>query len=371
MKFITTFLIAAFFCVATCSAQLTFNLSSTGNANADAGFQQAANFWSSQFNDDITVNLNLGFQSLGGQTLGQAGQNSSLFSFSNFKTSILNDATTAADISYTSSLPAGNAFSVYINRTTESPGAAAYVDNDGGANNGLVRIANANAKALGLISGTNTSQDAEITFNSDFSWDFDQSNGVSSGLQDFVGVAVHEIGHALGFTSGVDILDAAGDGDIDGSDDVGMRFNDDAFTFVSPLDFTRHSAGSITAGADIDWTADTRSKFYSIDAGTTAGGGLVGGTDHFSLGVDFGDGNQASHWRDGSLGDQVQLGILDPTAMPAGNVNLVSDLDIQALDVIGFTPFPPLASVPEPNSILAVYLFGGMFLLQRRRDSPG
>lgn len=30
------------------------------------------------------------------------------------------------------------------------------------------------------------------------------TDGIGAGLQDFVGLAIHEIGHALGFASGVD-----------------------------------------------------------------------------------------------------------------------------------------------------------------------
>ena len=114
------------------------------------------------------------------------------------------------------------------------------------------------------------------------------------------------------------------------------------FAEVSALDFARHSPLSIAAGADLDFTADTRPKFYSIDGGITAGGGLVGGLDHFSLGPINGDGRSASHWRDGDLGDRVQLGILDPTINGAGNLDFVTDLDLQALDIIGFDPIPIL-----------------------------
>ncbi|MCA1631920.1 MAG: NF038122 family metalloprotease, partial [Acidobacteria bacterium] len=41
----------------------------------------------------------------------------------------------------------------------------------------------------------------QIGFNSAFGFDFDPNDGVSAGLTDFDSVAVHEIGHALGFSS--------------------------------------------------------------------------------------------------------------------------------------------------------------------------
>lgn len=88
--------------------------------------------------------------------------------------------------------------------------------------------------------------DAKITFNSDFTWDFDPSDGINSGAIDFVGVAIHEIGHALGFISGVDVLDI----------NAGAA-NANDFQYVSPLDLYRFSTDSYNLGA-IDWTADTR-----------------------------------------------------------------------------------------------------------------
>ena len=48
------------------------------------------------------------------------------------------------------------------------------------------------------------------TFSSAFSFDFNPDDGVTAGQMDFIGVAIHEIGHALGFISGVDTYDYYG-----------------------------------------------------------------------------------------------------------------------------------------------------------------
>ena len=266
-----------------------------------------------------------------------------------------NDASSANDTTMVNNLPSGTSFSTYLNRTNNNPNGAgsatAYLDNDGDANNTTLRLNNANAKAVGLLTADLAAEDANITFNSDFSWDFDQSDGIGAGLIDFVGVAIHEIGHAMGFTSGVDILD------IFSPPAMGGPYNDDQFTFVTALDFTRFSADSESAGADIDWTADTRAKYFSIDGGATA---ATAGTDHWSTGLNFGDGRQASHWK-----DNLALGIMDPTAVAAGSVNVVTALDLLALDVVGWNN---VTAVPEPSSLtlLTVIAVIGLGNIRRR-----
>ncbi|MEK0425097.1 MAG: hypothetical protein RJB11_1188, partial [Planctomycetota bacterium] len=56
---------------------MVFNLTNIGGAGAGTqarvGFQTAADFWSSKFNDNIVVNLQIGMSSsLGSSTLGGA-----------------------------------------------------------------------------------------------------------------------------------------------------------------------------------------------------------------------------------------------------------------------------------------------------------
>src|SRR4029079_17875526 len=75
--------------------------------------------------------------------------------------------------------------------------------------NGNMTATKANLKALGFagLDGMFGASDASITFNSGFSFDYDNSNGVGGGQMDFESVAMHEIGHALGFVSVVDTVD--------------------------------------------------------------------------------------------------------------------------------------------------------------------
>jgi hypothetical protein len=325
-------------------AGMVFNLIDIGGAGigtqARTGFQTAADFWSSKFNDDIVINLNVGMDNLGESTLGGADLKLVGTSYSNFRTFALADATTSDDANFTTNLPTGPSFSLYINRTSNNPNgpqsATPYLDNDGDANNTTVLLARANAKALGLLNPNDLGLDAEIQFSTAFTFDYDRTNGIASNAFDFIGIAIHEIGHALGFFSGVDILD----------NPAANGLRDDEFTAVTPLDFSRFSAASQAAGADLDWTVDARSKYFSVNGGTT-----VDVDDAWSLGRNFGDGRQASHWK-----DNLGRGIMDPTFAP-GELGIVTNLDLRAFDIMGFNS----TAVPEPTSVA---IFGsGLILL--------
>ena len=334
--------VAATLAAAAPAHALVFNLTSTGNAIADAGFARAAAYWEGVFLDPITVNITAGFANLGclpsgACILGSASSQYFNTTFAATKTALAADATSADDATMVAGMPGGTTYSKFINRTSDNPNgsgsATAYVQSGITA----MRMTRANAKAVGLL-GASALEDAAITFSDQFAWDFDPSDGIGAGLLDFVGVAIHELGHAMGFTSGVDILDI-------NSPPVNGPFTAAQFApFATLLDFTRCSAASEAAGADIDWTASTAAKDFAIDGVCTA---LV--SDAWSTGRNFGDGQQASHWK-----DSRNIGIMDPTAQPRGVLNVVTATDIQALDVIGWTTAGVVNPAPEPSSLLLV-----------------
>jgi len=336
-------LVATSLCLSEAKAQLTFNISSTGNAQADAGFALAATYWTDVFDDNITINIDAGFATLGNGVLGQAGSAPFESNYSTVRNALTADATNALDTTFANSLTTGSTFDVYINRTSDNPNgngsAVPYV-----AVQDRLRFTRANAKAIGLVGANAAGTDAAITFNSSFNFDFDPTDGITAGQFDFVGVAAHELGHALGFTSGVDLLAA----------NTGRPANQSEFSTI--LDLARHSPDSVAAGAMFDATADAREKFVSFDGGATAG---APGLAHFSTGVQFGDGRQASHWK-----DNLGLGILDPTAAPPGQLNVVTELDIRAFDVIGYNR---ISAVPEPSGLLMLSAFCVAGILRRRR----
>lgn len=156
-----------------------------------------------------------------------------------------------------------------------------------------------------------------------------------------MGVAAHEIGHMLGFGSGVDLL--AGNSTPPG-------LNDNQLKFVTTLDlfkFSSRSTGSGGGNGVIDWTADSVDKSFSVDGGTT----LIA---PFSNGTTF----EESHWK-----NNLGLGLMDPTAV-AGELLAFSSNDLRAMDVIGFN----LVSVPEPATyvLIGVLVAAGTIHARRR-----
>ena len=326
------------------TSAISFVLTDTTPGGIDpaalAGFQQATTIWEGIIQDNIVVNIDIRFGSsdfsgnpLGSNVLGSASSSTNGFSYTNVRGALVADTSSANDAIAVANLPSGSNLSFLTN---DSSTGAIFTDANDTSNNRILDINTANAKALGLLTANAPGTDAQIAFNNSFNWDFDQTDGIGSGLQDFVGVTVHEIGHALGFVSGVDIVDATqGTASSTGT-------NLDNFRVHSVLDLFRYS------GPDQLNFATGGDPFFSIDGGNTS-------LATFSTGAANGDGQQASHWEDG-----LGLGILDPTANAPGNINLLSQLDIDSLDVIGFD------IVPEPSTAFMA-LMGLAFCLRRRK----
>jgi hypothetical protein len=236
-----------------------------------------------------------------------------------------------------------------INHTINNGGSAVpYVDNTG-RNTQTISLTNANAKVLGLLANGST-VDGSISFNNQIPFDFNHGATIVPGAYDFVGVATHEIGHALGFFSGVDVLDQNAD-----------LYRDNRLPDVTLLDLFRYSTESTSQQA-IDWTADNRNKYFSIDGGVTS-------IAAFATGVTFGDGSQASHWQENSF-----TGTMTPT-LGTGVLDEITETDLQAFDAIGYslaasTP----VSVPEPSNFIGTLIFaifGIKTLLNYRRNLLG
>ena len=184
------------------------------NAAAQAAFGRAAAFWESVLSDPITVRLDVDFTSVGfsdPNVVGSTDVRGYNFQYSDVRARLVDDA--APNESLVNSLPAVGALNFSL------PAGYSLVNLTTGVSNPVMTVTRANALALGftqLSTGVPTSAfapgvliDGTVKFNSAFAFDFDNSNGVSPGTLDFESIAIHEIGHALGFFSSVDIVDTA------------------------------------------------------------------------------------------------------------------------------------------------------------------
>ena len=371
------FFASIFTCFAPAMGQLTFNfVDSTGAPAASspdiapeavAGFVAAGERWSNIFDDDITVNIEIGFAPIpsvtGATILGSTGSTlvdspadlmGAFPTFESLKAQLAADATSANDSIAVDNLPEGNQATNgptlrIISFLTNDRVGNIVLDDDtslgsgdfSAINNTLFAITNANAKAIGLLPGTATEIDAFISFNSTVNFDFDPTDGITFGATDFIGVATHEIGHALGFISGVDTVDVfSGSGPSAGADINGGAAgigNLDGFALFSTLDLFRRSEAAFAADPDaFDFTVTDGDVFFSIDADLSDGDDILLETGSFN-----GTGNQASHFLDGG---SPPRGILDPTAGP-GELLVISENDILAFDVIGYDLIETVAGV--------------------------
>ncbi len=281
---------------------------------ARAGFMAAAALWSSAFSNNVTIRLDVGFQKLGSGILGSTGSSSTDVAYSDVRTALQARSATATERGTAASLAPTLAFeSNTINGVTKA--STKVYDTNGNYDNQYLSVNTAEQRALGLLSNNDPTIDAGITFSSAFKWTFDASGGVTRGTYDFVGIAAHEIGHALGFVSGID------------SSDWYAKFgytDMDQTAWGTPLDLFRYQNGIR------DWTVGGVPCF-SITSGKTCGAG-------FATGYYTGDHQQASHWKNGK-----GLGIMNPTVV-AGTTLKISGNDLAAFDSLGWD----LATTPNP-----------------------
>jgi len=336
----------------------TFTTAQNGAAALYA-FQKAANYFNKTLNGVAgaqTININVSFAALRAGVIGQAGSTRYDVSTASLYQALAANAAGALDASAVNSLvPLTAAGGVGFRRAPAADGTltgtgldiatSSVFDNNDSYNNRYLYANGANLKALGYDIG-NSAVDAAITFSSEFAFDFDPTDGISVGTQDFVSVAVHELGHALGFVSATDYYDYYG-GEGTGAT-AGAGFEWDNESVLSVIDLFRRSSNGGTAGFDpatgeryiqVD---PNRGAMFSVDGTTPFNGN--DSYSQFATGRFNGDGQQASHWKEGTgyfdqnncfVTSPKQIGILDPNSGRC-QLGIVTSNDLAAFDAIGY-----------------------------------
>ncbi len=298
---------------------LTITLRSTaqldGFPEAKAAFIRAAAQWEAQIKNPISIILDVDYGPTRFGTpypsgvLGSTSTPTSTQSLNTVRARLVNSAGGAAETTLYNALPTGT------------------INTDVGALS-QVSVASPLMRALGLSAADAGTSDTapSIGFNSNFAFDFDPSNGISSGQTDFDAVAVHEMGHALGFISRVG----------------------GSTTTLSVWDIFRFRPGTTLAtftDAQRILTTGGEHRFFDGNPELACSTGGPSGTG--------GDGRQASHWKaDEQSG--VYIGIMDPT-LSSGQRKTMTNNDLQMLETIGYTisgtlPTPCTYSLSPTNA---------------------
>jgi len=285
--------------------QFNFSYAQGVSQTQMAAFEMAGKIWSSYLTDDVTINIAVDFQKdFAGNTIAGAIARTNDYWFSNYVGALKHDADlTNTDQAVVSTQTVnGSSFqarydAIISNKTVSSQ-----------QNGSKLSINSANAKSVGsavkglddkasdVLDGYIVMRDLTGT-NTSWSYNFNRTNTVDAKSVDFIGVAVHEIGHILGFQSSID-RPWVGASNLNSSEyklALKERVNQ-----ASPLDLFRYSNKSkVGSETNIDLSVGGSQYFGLGTNGTTFVGNLDNGTDK-SRG---GNGFQASHWESGGIMD--------------------------------------------------------------------
>lgn len=211
---------------------MIINISYDSSVNsAPAAFKTAiaaaVQFLENTYTNPITINIDVGYGEIGPNNsslfpgaLGESQTYFNSYSYSQIKTALAQNATSADQVSAANSLPASDP-----------------------TNGGHYWVATAEAKALGLM-GPSGAVDGYVGFSSSYGFTYNNSNGVASGTYDFNGIVLHELTEVMGR------------GLFVGNDGIGPNS-------YTPLDLFHYSSQGTR-----DFSGTT-AGYFSLDGGTT------------------------------------------------------------------------------------------------------
>lgn len=308
------------------AAKFNFSYAPGTSLEQMLSFEIAGGVWSNYLADNVTINIHVEMTDqlpagvIGGALPGIRAEQP----YETWRNQLAGDRTSADDQF------------VFDNQQDDADKFTALIDGYKIDNNYKLKMTRANAKALKMLDGNNTGLDGYVLMSklpsSSVTWNYNALSNVPNGTLDFLSVGIHELGHHLGFVSGIDKagwLTQKTQYDATHQSDFYATLNG-KLDNATPLDTFRFSSQSVKeAGSGDSWIDMSvgGKPFFSTDGGKTALGYFSTG-ENTSLG---GDGDQASHWKEQS----TPLGIMNPK-LGSGQYRNISTLDRRVMDVIGW-----------------------------------
>ena len=295
---------------------------------AKAAFLKAAAIWEEKIASPITIAIDVDFgPTYFGQTwprlsLGNsnAQELSSPNVYGSVRASLIANATDVQQLAVYNLLPVGSIPTDLGNTTT-------------------MQGPSANARVLGLLDPVADPDGKEkylgnppaVAFNSNYSFDFDPGDGIDRDKIDFEAVAVHEIGHVLGFIS------KTGARELDKNAPIAPSVWDLFRVRPSTLEDQFSTASRVlSSGGEQMFTV--KEVELPLSTGRPDGSG--------------GDNNQASHWKNDSLIDHWYIGVME-VGLPTGARQVMTANDLLALRMMGYKLRAGIEIVPEITGISA------------------
>jgi hypothetical protein len=289
---------------------------------AKAAFLRSAAVWEAKIQSPLTIIIDVDF---GPTFFGQAWPQFSLGSsnaqelvsanvYETARARLIAAATDAQQLAIYNALPSGS-IPTDLGATTTMTGPSA------------------NARALGLLDPVadpdgrekDLGSPPEVAFNSNYKFDFDPSDGIDADKVDFEAVALHEIGHVLGFIS------KTGARELDSKAPIAPTVWD-LFRLrpATPQALFSTASRVLSSGGEQMFTV------AGIELPLSTGRPDGSGGDRF----------QASHWKNDDLINHRYIGVME-VGLPTGKRQVMTAHDLLALKMMGYALKPGIEMAPE------------------------